>query len=48
VYFSSDVVATWESLYDQKIKERDDARIAENRGAVPSLPDLCNDVELPN
>ena len=48
VYFSSDVVATWESLYYQKIKERDDARIAENRGAVPSLPDLCNDVELPN
>ena len=48
VYFSSDVAATWENLYDQKIKERDDARIAENRGAVPSLPDLCNDVELPN
>ena len=48
VYFSSDVAATWENLYDQKIKERDDVRIAENRGAVPSLPDLCNDVELPN
>ena len=48
VYFSSDVAATWETLYDQKIKDRDDARIAENRGAVPSLPDLCNDVELPN
>ena len=48
VYFSPDVATTWESLYDEKIKERDDARIAENRGAVPSLPDLCNDVELPN
>ena len=48
VYFSPDVATTWETLYDEKIKERDDARIAENRGAVPSLPDLCNDVELPN
>jgi len=48
VYFASDVAETWENLYDQKIKERDDARIAENRGAVPSLPNLCNDVELPS
>ena len=48
VYFLPSVATTWESLYDEKIRERDEARIKDNRGAVPSLPDLCNDVDLSN
>ena len=48
VYFSPAVAETWESLYDEKIRERDEERIEDNRGAVPSLPDLCNEVNLPN
>ena len=48
VYFSPGVAATWESLYDEKIRERDEERIKDNRGTVPSLPDLCNDVDLSN
>ena len=48
VYFSPGVAATWEDLYDEKIRQRDEERIKDNRGAVPSLPDLCNDVDLSN
>ena len=48
VYFSPDVAMTWENLYDEKIRERDRERIENNRGTVPSLPDLCNDIELSN
>ena len=48
VYFSPAVATTWESLYDTKIRERDRERIENNRGTFPSLPDLCNDVDLPN
>ena len=47
VYFSSAVATTWEDLYDAKIRERDRERIENNRGSVPSLPDLCNEVDLP-
>ena len=47
VYFSSVVATTWESLYDEKIRERDEERIKDNRGPVPALPDLCNEVDLP-
>ena len=37
VYFSSVVATTWESLYDAKILER-----------TSKLPDLCNEVDVPN
>ena len=47
VYFSPAVAAAWESLYDEKIRERDEERIKDNRGPVPALPDLCNEVDLP-
>jgi hypothetical protein len=47
VYFSPAVATTWESLYDAKIRERDRERIENNRGSVPSLPNLCNEVDLP-
>ena len=47
VYFSSAVATAWEELYDAKIRERDEERIENNRGSVPSLPDLCNEVDLP-
>jgi murein DD-endopeptidase MepM/ murein hydrolase activator NlpD len=48
VYFSSAVATAWEDLYDAKIRERDEERIKNNRGSVPSLPDLCNEVDTPN
>jgi len=48
VYFSPAVATTWESLYDEKILERDRERIEDNRGAVPSLPDLCNTTDTPS
>jgi hypothetical protein len=48
VYFSPDVAEAWESLYDEKIRERDEERIKDNRGPVPALPDLCNEVDLPS
>ena len=48
VYFSSAVTTTWETLYDTKIRERDAERIKNNRGPVPSLPDLCNEVDTPS
>ena len=48
VYFSSAVSETWESLYDEKIRERDEERIEDNRGAIPSLPDLCNTTDTPS
>jgi hypothetical protein len=47
VYFSPAVAEAWESLYDEKIRERDEERIKDNRGPVPALPDLCNEVDLP-
>jgi len=47
VYFSPAVATTWESLYDAEIRERDEERIKNNRGSVPSLPNLCNEVDLP-
>ena len=37
VYFSSAVATTWESLYDAKILAR-----------TSKLPDLCNEVDVPN
>ena len=46
VYFSPAVAEAWESLYDEKIRERDEARIKDGRGPVPALPDLCNEVDL--
>ena len=48
VYFSPAVAEAWESLYDEKIRERDEERIKEGRGPVPALPDLCNEVDLPS
>jgi hypothetical protein len=48
VYFTPEVWTTWESLYDAKIRERDTERIKNNRGPVPSLHDLCNEVDVPN
>ena len=48
VYFSSAVATAWEDLYDAKIRERDEERIKNNRGSVPSLPDLCNEVDTPS
>ena len=48
VYFSPAVATSWETLYDTKIRERDTERIKNNRGAIPSLPDLCNEVDTPN
>jgi hypothetical protein len=48
VYFSPVVAEAWESLYDEKIRERDQRRIKEGRGPVPALPDLCNEVDLPS
>ena len=48
VYFTPEVWTAWESLYDEKILERDRERIEDGRGAVPSLPDLCNEADLPN
>ena len=48
VYFSPAVAEAWESLYDEKIRERDEERIKDNRGPVPALPDLCNEVDLPS
>ena len=48
VYFSPAVAEAWESLYDEKIRERDERRIKEGRGPVPALPDVCNEVDLPS
>ena len=48
VYFSPAVATTWESLYDEKILERDRERIEDNRGAIPALPDLCNTTDTPS
>ena len=48
VYFSPAVAEAWESLYDEKIRERDEERIKDGRGPVPALPDLCNEVDLPS
>ena len=48
VYFSPAVAEAWESLYDEKIRERDEERIKEGRGPVPALPDVCNEVDLPS
>ena len=48
VYFSPAVGEAWESLYDEKVLARDEARIKENRGPVPALPDLCNEVDVPS
>ena len=48
MYFSPAVATTWESLYDEKILERDRERIEDNRGAIPALPDLCNATDTPN
>jgi len=48
VYFSSAVTTAWESLYDAKIRERDRERVESNRGVIPSLPDLCNEVDTPS
>ena len=36
VYFSPDVAEAWESLYDEKILERDEERIKDGRGPVPA------------
>lgn len=46
VYFSPAVAEAWESLYDEKIRERNEERIKNNQGPVPALPDLCNEVDL--
>jgi murein DD-endopeptidase MepM/ murein hydrolase activator NlpD len=48
VYFTPEVWTAWETLYDAKIRERDTERIKNNRGPVPSLPDLCNEVDTPS
>jgi hypothetical protein len=47
VYFSPAVATIWETLYDTKIRERDTERIKDNRGAIPALPDLCNQIDTP-
>jgi len=47
VYFSPAVATSWETLYDTKIRERDTERIKNNRGTIPSLPDLCNEIDTP-